>query len=181
LFIELKDPHIDQATVWPNGAHIDGVGVVVLLLLEPGPCGACTELAQVAYLDQLGGLVGQWCQVVADSKGDQHKKTAQGEQGAQGQPRAHAAGAHDGELRALRQARHHKDGANKHRDGQQLVEMAGDAERHEQQGVRQLVAVFPGAPNPAQLVHQVKEEEQRQKANGHEGDRKNSFAVNEAA
>lgn len=68
LFVELKDPHIDQATVWANGAHIDGVGVVVLLFLEPGPCGASAELAQVAYLDQLGGLVGQWCQVVAHSK-----------------------------------------------------------------------------------------------------------------
>ena len=141
LLVKLKDAHVDQPAIGADGTHVDGEGVVVLARLEPRPGGTRTEFAQVAHLDQLGRFVGEWSQVVTHSKGQQHKEATQCEQRAQCQPGAHAAGAHDGEFRALRQARHHKNGADEHGDGQQLIQMAGNAERDKQQGMGQLVAV----------------------------------------
>ncbi|MNV95596.1 hypothetical protein D3C71_1905030 [compost metagenome] len=59
--------------------------------------------------------------------------------------------------------------------------MAGNAEHHKKKCVRQLVAIGSGASHPTQLIHQVKEEEQGQKAGGDKGDGEQGFAVYQAA
>jgi hypothetical protein len=80
---------------------------VDLLLLEPGAGLPEAELALVAGLEQLGGLVGDGRHVVADGKRQGHEQQAQAEQRAQRLPRPQAAGAQNGVLGALRQPGQH--------------------------------------------------------------------------
>ena len=107
---------------------------------------AAVHLAPVARLDQLRPAVGVGRHVVADGEGQHHEAQSQQQQGAQGPPGPQAAGAQDGVFRALRQPRHHEDGADQHRDGQQLVEMARHQQGDVEQRLRHAVVQAVGLP-----------------------------------
>ncbi|MOA02245.1 hypothetical protein D3C78_1216880 [compost metagenome] len=181
LGVEFEDAHTDQLAVLAQGVHVDGKRMLALALLEPGAGGPRGQTAELRGLDQLRRALGRGRNVVADRKSQHHEAAAQHQQGAQGHPGPHATGAHDGEFRALGQPGHDVDRADEHGDGQQLVEVAGQAQQHEQQGVRRLVGFAAGAADPAQFVDQVEKEKQGQKSQGHEGHGRNGIAVDQAA
>jgi hypothetical protein len=177
LIVKLEHAHALHAAVGDDRAHVDRIGAVTLALLEPGASGTGTQAPLGAGLDELRCLVAQGGEVVADRKCDQHKTETQGQQGAQRAAWAQAAGAHDGEFRTLCQPRHDKDRPDQHRDGQQFVQMTGNAQSHRQHGERNVVARCRAAVDPAQFIHQVEKEEQRQKPEGHEGHGTDHLAV----
>jgi hypothetical protein len=99
--------------------------------------------AAAAYI--LRPAVGVGRHVVADGEGQHHEAQSQHQQGAQGPPGPQAAGAQDGVFGALGQPRHHEDGADQHRDGQQLVEVAGHQQGDIEQGLGHAVVQAVGA------------------------------------
>ena len=92
-----------------------------------------------------------------------------------------ATGAHDGELGAFRQARHHVDGADERGDGHEFVDVAGHLQQRHQRAVPHVVAVGGTAVHTPESVHEVKKEEQRQKGKGNEGGGAQHFAIHHAA
>ena len=183
LTIELEHTDALQGTVGAHGTDIDGQRVAIVFFLEPGAGGAGGRgLAQVLGLGHQGHALGGGRNVVADRHCQYHKADAQQQHGAQRQPGPQAAGAHDGELRALRKSGHHKDAADQHGNRQQFVQMVRDAQGHGQQGMPDGVGgIAHGAAHIAHLVEQVKEKEQRQKRQGHKADGTDGVAVDQSA
>ncbi len=178
--VKLEDPHAAHVAFSSDGGDVGGIGRVLLPLLEPCARLPDHDATLVTGLEQLRGAVGQRRGVVTHRKSQQHEPCAQHQQGAQGPPWAQPTGAQDRVFRALRQPGHDKDGADQHRDGHQIVKVAGDQEHHIQQRVAQLVAVAHHAPaNGLQFIDEVKKEQQRQKAQCDKRNGRNHLVVDQ--
>jgi hypothetical protein len=150
--------------------------------LEPGAGVAGQRVdALVLGLEQLPGSFRGGRKVVADGEGQHDEADAQQQQGAQRPPRTQAAGAKNGVFRALCQPRHHEDGADEHGDRQQLVQMAGDQQQHVDQRLHGTVVKAVGPADGLQLVDEVEEEEQAQKAERHERDGLQHLRIDQAS
>ncbi|KAF1057143.1 MAG: hypothetical protein GAK39_06373 [Variovorax sp.] len=182
LVVELEDARGLEPAVARDRQHVDGVGRLVLPLLEPGAGVAHEgEGALVARFHELGGALGGRREVVAHREGQHHEAQAEHQQRAQRAPGAEAAGAQDGVFGALREPRHHEDAADQHGDRQQFVEMARQQQGHVEQRLRRPVGQALGAAHGLQLVDEVEEEEQAQEAEGHEGHGLQRLDVDQAA
>ena len=178
---ELENVHAAHFAAAGEGTHVDEEDVAGLALLEPGAGVPHGDAPLGAGFQQLAGPFGQWGHIVAHREGQHHKAQAQHQQGAQGLPGPQAAGTHDGEFGALCQPGHHKDGADEYGDGQQLVEVVGNGQRHHHQRRRHRVGAGGRAAHPAQLIDKVEKEEKGQEGHRDKSHGGQDFLVEEAA
>ena len=181
LVVQLENTDIAHRAVCVERADVDGKSAVSLFFLDPGAGFAHCEVALKARFEHLRRFVRQGRQVVAHRKSDGDKHQAQQQQRSQGLPRAQSTGAQNSELRTLRQARHDKNAANQHRNGQQLVDMVRDHERDVNQRLRHRVARRLLATHRIEFVDKIEEEKQADESQGHGGYRNQDFGVQQLA
>ena len=182
LGVELVDAHVLQGALAADAADLDGVAALLavnaLVVLEPGAALGRVGVAHEAGPQLVAAALELWRDIVADDEGQHGEHRRQPRQQAQRAGGPEAAGAQDGELAALRQPGERHDGADQHRDREQLVEVAGQLHRGQQRG---FAGAHADAGHALQLVDEVDEEEQRQEGHGHQHDRADDVLVEQAA
>ena len=186
LRIELEDPHVAQGAVGKQLPDVHEAHQVHLArrvaggVLDPQ---AGAELPGDRAADRrqpqlLPEALGRRRQHLAHQRGEHRQGEPHAGHHPQGAPAAQARGAHGGVLGVRSQLRERVDAADQRRDRHQLVHVGRQAEQDEGHRVLEPVA----APaDVLELVDQVEEGKEREKAQEHEGHRGDDLAPEIAA